>query len=1191
MKPKNPTKTRRSLPERGFALVITLTLLVMLTILAVGLMGLSALTMRGSSVGLARAEAKANAHMALLIALGELQKSMGPDQRVSARASSLGVEQGGRNFTGAWKSYHWQPLSNGPDYNKKADGFERWLVSTTNPEDASDFATAARSPDRPVWLINPETVGTPANTDGAGLQVSKIDVLGTDKRRGAYAWGVMDESLKAPFQLADPKTPTAGELLAQRNAPPRVHAESVSKSLAPDVLNDPQKILSLDTAVVAAGKDQGKEILGYQQDVTPYSKGLLTNVATGGLKRDLTTLLESNDDLGNILGSQYLYPQVTGDGIPTWDYLRSHYQLYNRVSGAATNQPKISLTTADFVPKTGTLAGLDRNPVKERLLPVILRFQIMFSAVSHDLYLGDRIDFYNKNGGGAANYAAPNLVYDPVMTLYNPYYVAITLTKARVRVWDPPVVFGFQKNGVWLRDEFGQNSGDGSGFQGLARFQIANEKNLSARRYFTFILGGGNSESYTGSITLQPGEVRAFSPRIEKSWSWGNEIAGGTSPRVFFDWDNGRDFGNKDGRTGNTMGVESVASWDVRAGLQTDHLSYNQARPAGTLYSFETPGSVGTGGWLAIKKTDRFACKARPGQTVKPASGVPSDHDFRVDLLAGSNPDTTRDIVRSYRFHFKDPVKEISEKPATPVITRDFLVKDIIQLASEPAGGPGKKLPFALLTMTAKTTADVGDNSKPWLYNQPVVEGVNQDSNVASNDLDSYDVKLKEVGDFNDIPNGIQCDKATGKTYYGASVGSENGSSNVPMFHVPVSPAASMGDLIPANLAASTQLPRVAYPLGNSRANPLISPSSITASLLNVGKIYDQSYLINDALWDSFFFSTAAKFQSGLAGTKDRQALLQDFFENTHPLLNTRLIPLVSNLGSISKKVSELDGLDTDDFSKTIAGSMAIEGPFNVNSDSVGAWKAVLSSLRDRSVAGWTGKAFDNKDRTALVRTGFPVAGEIDTDPDNPETAVGVLGKKSWSGFRSMDDNQINALANAIVTVIRARGKGDKAPSATLGEFVNRRVGGSLHSVKGLLETALENSKINDRFLLDTDYSRVVQPSTVPLVGLLSPASRDGYTAEGAPPVITQGDLLMALAPVITVRGDTFRIRTYGESRDSDDKVVASAWCEAIVQRIPDYVDPADQPEITGNDLKQVNQNFGRRFEIVSFRWLSPEEV
>ena len=55
---------------------------------------------------------------------------------------------------------------------------------------------------------------------------------------------------------------------------------------------------------------------------------------------------------------------------------------------------------------------------------------------------------------------------------------------------------------------------------------------------------------------------------------------------------------------------------------------------------------------------------------------------------------------------------------------------------------------------------------------------------------------------------------------------------------------------------------------------------------------------------------------------------------------------------------------------------------------------------------------------------------------------------------------------------------------------------------------------------------------------------------------------------------------------------MARAWCEAIVQRTPDFIDPQDPAETRLEDLASgPNQQFGRRFKIVGFRWLSPDEI
>ncbi len=45
-----------------------------------------------------------------------------------------------------------------------------------------------------------------------------------------------------------------------------------------------------------------------------------------------------------------------------------------------------------------------------------------------------------------------------------------------------------------------------------------------------------------------------------------------------------------------------------------------------------------------------------------------------------------------------------------------------------------------------------------------------------------------------------------------------------------------------------------------------------------------------------------------------------------------------------------------------------------------------------------------------------------------------------------------------------------------------------------------------------------------------------------------------------------------------------------MVQRMPEWIDPRQDPETDLADLTPVNQRFGRRFEIVSYREIAPAE-
>jgi hypothetical protein len=417
---------------------------------------------------------------------------------------------------------------------------------------------------------------------------------------------------------------------------------------------------------------------------------------------------------------------------------------------------------------------------------------------------------------------------------------------------------------------------------------------------------------------------------------------------------------------------------------------------------------------------------------------------------------------------------------------------------------------------------------------------------------------------------------------------------------VPLAPAASLGDFVPANLASGSLLPRVVHPFGNSRAHPLIPADKVTG--IAGGTLLDHSYLLNDGLWDTYYFSSFTPYGGGSGGvmpqSKSLKEVITGVFDGTEPALNSRIVPAVP-AGNPKKTAEDLAALPDIERSKATAKHVAISGAFNVNSTSVEAWRAVLSSLRDRTINGLkldpTGTAlskqkYDNANETPVVRVSKPLAGS------NPASHL------RWAGFRTITDQEIETLAKNIVEEISLRGVEDSAPPLTLAEFVNRRLDGSaeVHSLAGLLQTAIDRSGINDRFHTNPDGTSrdskqlsAASISTKRRKGVQTPEVLDGWSAEGAPSMITQGDLMAALAPIATVRGDTFKIRSYGEATSTDgNTVLARAWCEAVVQRNPEFVDPSDAPETATASLSSTsNKNFGRRFNVVSFRWLDEAEL
>jgi len=192
-----------------------------------------------------------------------------------------------------------------------------------------------------------------------------------------------------------------------------------------------------------------------------------------------------------------------------------------------------------------------------------------------------------------------------------------------------------------------------------------------------------------------------------------------------------------------------------------------------------------------------------------------------------------------------------------------------------------------------------------------------------------------------------------------------------------------------------------------------------------------------------------------------------------------------------------------------------------------------------------------------------------------------------WLGPREYSDAQLQNLAENIVNQVRLRG-----PFLSMAELVNRRLGTGETAQRGALQQAIDDSNLNSALAGAANAGFEIQAAAVTNYMYANAEAGTGSSYQGAPGYLTQADLLNVLGNAATARSDTFTIRGYGEARDASGQVTASATCEAVVQRLPDWYDPADAAETAPAYLtSESNKTLGRRFRLVAFRWLNADEI
>jgi len=1158
------TSQQRQSSSGGFALVIALSLMAFVLLLLLSITTLVQVESRSAKTSLQRMKAEQSALLGLQLALGELQKTAGPDQRVTATASIVTNAPNQPHLLGVWKSFTQSNTDTTPiDYSaqKNAD-FIQWLSSAT-PANKTLRTYPTGDPAVPVVkLVDSETVSAPIDPNDPSNYISasaiEIDSANGIGGSGKYAWHIFDESQKANLTLNQVNPTTDAQRIATlgTGGTPGFQIDATYANLESLSDMDREKILSLDSSVIAAFNPVAKSAFHY---LTTESKSLLVDVANGGFQKDLSLLFE-NTTLPSAYENRHIYsesntplepaptrfagaePMPSPD--PKWSLLHSHYKLYDEVAivngayGVAASNVERDAATEYFD--------------EQQLLPVVSNAQFIFSMApqKHTLtppYVGF-LGFW----------------VDVVVTLWNPYDVELRLDAMELEFYRFPLQVEFFRSqdggATW------ESASSGNPVHIAYMFNRGNNptgvENIQDKLPYRARISGPNSAAGLNDIILKPGEYKVFGAPKEtiynhKNWNY-------------------------------TRGLELEEGYDHRSGgVFERYIATNE------LYQSQCPWPPGKRVQIQVQEGDIYAVEVSPAKVNRTTSLWPETNDeeivsylkiYRGDGGAQSNVsnvDAYENTLNQNRNQVGAIEIDLAGDPSTWSNLPSYGKSDMSQLEvtaanNLPHGNATEKQPFLIASLRLKTEQDSdlinNSSSSQWLHNgitnQYFTNGLKDDQSE-NEKTHQYEFTWEPMTSWNNIPT-VEVDSQD-RGYGAAGVTSASGVNYAPFHQIPLAPATSMAQFSHAPLNSGGQVPLTTQVAGNSFASPSV-PLDSKSNAGSLGTHLDHSYMANTTLFDSYFLSTATAQTQAIYGTsRNLTTVIDEFFDQTQALPNPNFEPATDAAPTVT-------AADYDTFAQHLYN----KGAFNVNSTSEEAWALFLASGSNTSLpildilTASTTLTDAAASLDSAVSRFAPMIGD--------EEAATADGQNRWQGHRRLTAAQITTLAENVVAEVKARG-----PFQSIAEFVNRRlIDDTATGNSGALQTAIEKTAIENPALnFNTDFGLDAPKNNSELTS----GSLSGNSSDGAATQIIQADLLNRLAPSITVRGDTFRIRTYGEVTIGTQTV--KAWCEAVVQRSHDFVDVTN-PSTTAIDdpaMSVTNRTFGRRFNIVSFRWLSESEI
>lgn len=1125
---------------RGFALVVTLSLMILLTVLAVGLLSLSAISLRQSGADADGAMARANARLALMLALGELQKSAGPDTRVTATADAIagGTATVAQALTGAWRSWENSDLDASrlplvPDYAQKKATFTSamptgrflgWLAST--PATATPDAGSPPSLAKGVGTVPLLSTGTLGPAPDPATEVHLVPVkIAAAKRPGSFAWWIGGENSKANLALKQPTPASAVESRDLMAAHGRPDEQAFAIQFIATGIDG--KLASRSTLDLAA--TMPKPANRNFHNLTTWSRGLLTNTAGGGWRKDLSLLSE--------------YGLAQSDGAPAADALVYPFASLNpgtsspppnyEVFGAVVRWPAVLDYMTQYKQSTAASAG---GIADFTTIVGDIGSKFLEDYVDKNMRTLVIADIRNVLGYSALKVSSNPDVYqaavsmNPVVTLWNPWNYQIRVDGLKLNTASLPLAFN-------LRISDGATA---TPWTEVFFRDLVNAPNTTTER--TKLRLNLNNATGGTSLLLGPGETMVLSPD--------SPLLVDVTPDI-----------NK----------TAQIQLELRPGYRT-YGGYRFKIPKPSSAVPAPPVAYFTGSGNATIEISSITPQANVGYSSTTANTLIGMY---VDTMAIVNGANRNYGAKRFFFNTTDAAKWFKPLTGLP--------------SARLADAAASNAVFASTILHCRTANDTQVPGRVAYQSNPLT--LYEESGRATADRigcehpvnTPFEFAIRAHSGWNDslLPNSQGC-VVTG-------IAGNNGLSRCILAEVPLRPVQSLAELQHFQVRGPNRAPPYRTNiLGNSAAYPLLKSDAVnlTKSGATAKMQWDDSYVMNRLFFDDWFVSSIAPETSDWSGQTKRSlaTVYADHLAGTRPLPNSQYA---------AAPRAAADDLSARTRHLTIASRLEVAGMFNVNSTSAEAWRALLAHARDLAVPvlGTSGVTLATDKGHAVSRT--TTAGDFSADN-------ALSSYQKFGGHRRLTDNQIEALAKEIVKQIRRRG-----PALGLSEFVNRQLRGAVDqdlALAGPIQAALDalagQAGSTNPF---TDLQALCQPITsanVPTDASYSFAkAAEGWTGEGLPGWISQADLLRPLAPILSARDDTFVIRTCGTALAEDGKTIrAQVWCEAVVQRQAEFTtpdagtQPADDANLEGAN-KDINRRFGRRFNIVSMRYLSPTEI